>query len=350
VSAPLLVRAIRGERVERVPAWVMRQAGRYLPEYRVLREKHGFAGMLTNPVVAAEATLQPLRRFPLDAAILFSDIMTPMMGMGVGLRFDPGPVLDRPIRDRKQVEALRPLDPERDTGFVGETLRRVKRELPAGIALLGFAGAPFTVASYLVGGAGGRGESQAVRQMAYEDPDTLHALLVRITEATIAYLRMQVTCGADAVQLFDTWGPALSAREYRAMDQPYIRAIVQGLADTGVPLILYCGAAQHQIADASLTGAAALSVDHRIPMDEVRAAVEPDVALQGNLDPAALFGPAERIAGETERVLVVAGPRRTVFNLGHGIWPGTPPEAVTAMLEAVRSVGTRICEGDGVQK
>jgi uroporphyrinogen decarboxylase len=322
----------------------MRQAGRYLPEYRALREKHGFVKMLREPDLAVEVTLQPVRRFPLDAAILFSDIMTPLLGMGVGLEFDPGPVLAAPIRTRAAVEGLRPLDPLRDTGFVAETLRRVRKELPPGVALLGFAGAPFTVASYLVEGGGGKGEAQAVRRLAYEDPDTLHLLLGRLAEATVAYLRMQVEAGADAVQLFDTWGPLLSRREYQSLSQPYIRSVVEGTADLGAPVILYAGGAPHQLGDASLTGVAALSVDHRTPMGEVRAAVRPTVALQGNLDPAVLFGSRERIEEETERVLLQAGPRRTVFNLGHGIWPETPVEAVQAMLETVRSAGARLCE------
>ncbi len=339
---PLLVRALRSEPVERIPAWVMRQAGRYLPEYRALKEKHGFMKMMSEPDLAVEVTLQPIRRFPLDAAILFSDIMTPLLGMGVGLRFDPGPVLDHPVNTPAAVEALRTLDPLRDTGFVAETLRRVKPELPAGVALLGFAGSPFTVASYLVEGRGGKGESQAVRRMMYADPGTLHLLLGRIADATIAYLRMQIEAGADAVQIFDTWGPLLSRREYQSVDQPYLERIVDGVADLGAPVILYCGGAAHLLEDAAATGADALSVDHRVPMNEARAA-SGGLALQGNLNPAVLYGPRERIVEETERVLLQAGARGTVFNLGHGIWPTAPVEAVAAMLDAVRTAGTEIC-------
>jgi uroporphyrinogen decarboxylase len=322
----------------------MRQAGRYLPEYRALKEKHGFVKMLREPDLAAEATLQPLRRFPLDAAILFSDIMTPLLGMGVGLDFDPGPVLAAPIRTREQVEALRPLDAERDTGFVAEALRRIRRDLPEGVALLGFAGSPFTVASYLVEGGGGKGEAQAVRRMQYADPATLHLLLGRLADATVAYLRLQIAAGADAVQVFDTWGPLLSRREYQAVDLPYLERVIAGVADLGVPVILYAGGAPHQFADASLSGAAALSVDHRTPLGEARAAIRPGVGLQGNLNPAVLQGPRDRIEEETERVLLQGGPRRFVFNLGHGIWPGTPIEAVDAMLSTVRASGARICE------
>ncbi|MCK6479486.1 MAG: uroporphyrinogen decarboxylase [Planctomycetes bacterium] len=342
-KAPLLVRALRGEPVERIPAWVMRQAGRYLPEYRALKERHGFLRMMSEPDLAVETTLQPIRRFPLDGAILFSDIMTPLLGMGVGLRFDPGPVLDRPLATRADVESLRPLDPHRDTGFVAETLRRVKPQLPEGVALLGFAGSPFTVASYLVSGGGGKGEAQAIRRMMYADPDTLHLLLGAVAEATVAYLRMQIEAGADAVQIFDTWGPLLSRREYQAVDQPHIERIVDGISDLGAPVILYCGGAPHQLEDAAATGVDALSVDHRVPMNEARAATGGEVALQGNLDPAVLFGPRERVEEETERVLLQAGARGTVFNLGHGIWPTTPVEAVEGMLATVRSTGERIC-------
>jgi len=215
VTAPLLVRALRGEPVERVPAWVMRQAGRYLPEYRALKEEHGFLGLLRDPALAAEVTLQPMRRFPLDAAILFSDIMTPVLGMGVGLSFDPGPVLPRPIRTRAGVEALRPLDPERDCGFVAGALRRAREGLPRGAALLGFAGSPFTVASYLVEGRGG-GEALAARRLLREDPGTMDLLLGRLADATAAYLRMQAGAGADAVQVFDTWGGALDLETWSA--------------------------------------------------------------------------------------------------------------------------------------
>jgi len=336
VTAPLVVRALRGEEVERVPAWVMRQAGRYLPEYRELKAKHGFVKMLREPALAAEATLQPMRRFPLDAAILFSDIMTPLLGMGVGLSFDPGPVLAAPIRTRAAVEALRPLDPLRDTGFVAEALRLVRKDLPPGAALLGFAGSPFTVASYLVEEGGGKGEAQGIRRMMYADAEVLHLLLGKIAAATVGYLRMQVEAGADAVQIFDTWGPLLSRREYQAVDQPYVREVVEGIADLGVPVILYAGGAPHQFADASLTGVTALSVDHRTNLGEVRSMVKPGVALQGNLDPAVLFAGRDRIVEETERVLLQGGRRGFVFNLGHGIWPDTPVESVAAMLETVR--------------
>lgn len=343
MKAPLLVRALRGEPVERVPAWVMRQAGRYLPEYRALKERHGFIGLMSDPELAAEVTLQPLRRFPLDGAILFSDIMTPLLGMGVGLRFDPGPVIDSPVRDRAAVEALRPLDPERDTGFVAEALRRIRPRLPEGVALLGFAGSPFTVASYLVEGRGSRGEAQAVRRMMHADPDTLHLLLGRLAEATVGYLRMQAAAGADALQVFDTWGPALARREYQRFGAPYLERIVDGVAGAGVPLILYAGNAPHLLEDAAAAGFDALSVDHRVPMNEARRLARRPVALQGNLDPAVLFGPREAIVEETERVLLQAGPRGTVFNLGHGIWPETPVESVATMLETVREVGGALC-------
>jgi len=344
VTAPLLVRALRGEPVERIPAWVMRQAGRTLPEYRALKENHGFLGMVTDPVIAAEVTLQPLARFKdLDAAILFSDIMTPFLETGIGLRFDPGPVLERPIRTRAQVEAMGPYDPDCDAPYLAPAVRLVKKSLPPGAALLGFAGSPFTVASYLVEGGGSGGEARAVRRFAEEDRDTVHLLLRRLAEATVLHLRQQILAGADAVQVFDTWGQALSRREYQEMDEPYLRLVFEGIADLGAPAILYCGGAFHQFADAAATGASALSVDHRVPLDEVRKQAGPRVALQGNLDPAVLFGPRERIVEETERVLMQGGPRGFVFNLGHGIWPETPLEAVRTMLETVRSIGGRIC-------
>ena len=344
MTAPLLVRALRGEPVDRIPAWVMRQAGRCLPEYRALKEKHGFLGLMTDPALAAEVTLQPMRRFPYDAAILFSDIMTPVMGMGVGLSFDPGPVLPRPIRTRAEVEALRPLDPARDCGFVADALRRARAGLPAGAALLGFAGSPFTVASYLVEGRGG-GEGAAARRMLREDPATLDALLRRLADATAAYLRMQVEAGADAVQVFDTWGGALTLDEWREHALPPLRRAIEGAAALGAPVILYAGAAPHLLAAAAESGATAVSVDHRTPLDEARRLLPPGIALQGNLDPAALLLPPDRVAAEAARTVRLGGPRGYVFNLGHGIRPETPLESIDAMLAAVRDEGTRVCAG-----
>jgi uroporphyrinogen decarboxylase len=353
VTAPLLVRALRGEPVERIPAWVMRQAGRTLPEYRALKEKHGFLGLMTDAALAAEVTLQPIRRFEgLDAAILFSDIMTPLLGMGVGLTFDPGPVLAAPIRTRAAVEALRPLDPAKETGFVAETLRRVRRGLPAGKALLGFAGAPFTVACYLVrgGGAKGTGEADAALRLAREEPETYRLLLSRIAEATVAYLRMQVDAGADAVQLFDTWGSRVPAGEWESITFRYTRAVMDGLRGAGVPVILYAGGARQALAAAAPAGLAAVSVDHTIPLGEARAAAGPRVALQGNLDPAALLAPPDEVRRATARVVREGGPRGYVFNLGHGILPETPIANVEAMLDAVREAGTGVCAEAGAAR
>jgi uroporphyrinogen decarboxylase len=323
----------------------MRQAGRYLPEYRALKERHGFLGLMTDPALAAEVTLQPIRRFPLDGAILFSDIMTPLLGMGVGLSFDPGPVIPSPLRTRAAVEALRPLDPLRDCGFVAETLRRVKPSLPPGVALLGFAGSPFTVASYLVEGGGGKGEARAIRRLRHADPGTLRLLLDRLADATVAYLRMQVEAGADAVQVFDTWGALLGEEEYRDADLPSLRKVIDGARATGVPVILYCGGPAAGFRAAAESGADCLSVDHRTGLAAVRAAAGRPVAVQGNLDPCALFAPEDRIRAATERVLREGGGRGHVFNLGHGIQEDTPIAAVEAMLAAVAAVGPEVAAG-----
>jgi len=322
----------------------MRQAGRYLPEYRELRERHGFLETLRDPALAAEVTLQPVRRFPLDAAILFSDILTPVIGMGLEVRFAPGPVIPSPVRDRRAVESLRSLDPARDVPFVAEALRRVRRELDPGIALLGFAGSPFTVAAYLVEGGGGNGDHRAVRRMTREDPETLRLLLARLADATAVYLRAQVEAGADAVQIFDTWGGLLSREEALEFDLPFVRRIVDAVRPAGVPVVLYLGGGEHLLEDAAATGVHALSVDHRLPLDAAWARLGPGVALQGNLSPAALFAPEASLREETARVVRAGGALGYVFNLGHGIWPQTPVEAVAAMLATVREVGEYICE------
>lgn len=346
--APLLVRALRGEAVERVPAWIMRQAGRYLPEYRELRAKHDFLTCCSTPDLAAEITLQPMRRFPLDGAILFADIMTPLHLAGVDMEFAPGPKLRAPVRDGAAAANLG--DPARlaaalDGGHFREIFGRIRAGLPDGAALLGFCGSPFTVACYVVEGGGGKGEFHAVRRMAHADPAALETLLARITDLTAAYLLAQVEAGADAVQVFDSWGGILSPEGYARWTLPWTRRLVDALRPTGVPVILYAGGAGPHLATAAGSGVAALSVDHRESMAAVRARVGDGVTLQGNLDPAALYGSPESIAAAAAAVLHSAGPRRTVFNLGHGIWPDIPPEAVATLLEAVRDHSEPLCAG-----
>ncbi len=341
-ATPLLVRALRGEEVERVPAWIMRQAGRYLPEYRELRARHGFLECCTTPALAAEITLQPMRRFPLDAAILFADIMTPLDLAGVPIEFAPGPRLAAPVRDGVSAAALgdpAALARRLEGGYLRETFALIRAGLPAGAALLGFAGSPFTVACYVVEGGGGKGEFPALRRLARTDAAALRVLLDRIAEFTIAYLREQVAAGADAVQVFDSWGGILDGDGYAAWDLPWIARIVDALRPSGVPVILYAGGAGGRLPAAAATGVHALSVDHREPLDSVRARVGGGVVLQGNLDPAALFAPADALRAEVARVLRAGGGRRHVFNLGHGIWPETPMEGVSTLLDAVRAGG-----------
>ncbi|MHC4923412.1 MAG: uroporphyrinogen decarboxylase [Planctomycetota bacterium] len=342
-DAPLLVRALRGEAVERVPAWIMRQAGRYLPEYLELKAQHGFLGMVRDPELAAEVTLQPLRRFPLDGAILFSDIMTPLPAMGVPLEFNPGPVMDHPLRTRADVEALKPLEPETDVAYVADALRLIRERLEPGVALLGFAGSPWTVASYVVEGKGSKGECRAVRAMMHDDPETLHLLLERLADATVAYLRMQIEAGADAVQIFDTWGGVHARETYREFDLQYVRRIVDGLADLGTPVMLYAGGATHLLEEAAQSGAQGISVDHRLPLDEARTRLGEGIALQGNLDPATLLGDRDVLREAAADVIRRGGGRHHVFNLGHGIWPNVDPEAVAVLLEAVRESSTTVC-------
>lgn len=328
----LLLRALRGETTERPPAWFMRQAGRYLPEYREVRSRMSFLELCHNPEMACEVTLQPLRRFGFDAGIIFSDILLPLEAMGADLTFRPGegPRIHNPVRDRAAVNALKDFDPVRDLPSPLEALRLT--DAAAGVPILGFAGAPFTLACYLIEGSGSR-NWESVKVMMLSEPDTFHALLDRLAEAVGAHLQAQVDAGAAAVQLFDTWAGALSPEDFRRFALPAARkalAMVDGLTiyftrDTA-PFLTWLPE----------IGADALGVDWRTDMAEARARLGPNAVLQGNLDPLALHAPAAEITRRTRRVIKAAGPRGHVFNLGHGCIPSTPISGVQAAVDAVK--------------
>ena len=291
-----MLRACRGEPVDRPPVWLMRQAGRYLPEYRRVREDVPFLQMCRDVERAVEVSLQPWRLLGVEAVILFSDIMVPLLGMGVELDFAPGPVLARPVRSAAEVEALRPVDPRDGVPFVFEILRRLRRELAgARIPLLGFAGAPFTLAAYLVEGRGSRHFSLLKRLM-YREPAVLRALLARLTDATVAYLNAQIEAGAQVVQLFDTWAGLLSPADYRAWVLPVHREIAAKLDRSRAPLILYVNDGAHVLDAMIESGADVLSLDHRVEMAEAARRIGRRASVQGNLDPCALAAPPERIA------------------------------------------------------
>ena len=337
------LRACRQQPVDRTPVWIMRQAGRYLPEYRALRERVDFLTLCRTPELAVEASLQPLRRFPLDAAIVFSDIMIPLTAMGCRLTFDPGPRLAEPIRTRAQVEALDARPMAEAVPFVGEAVALLARELDGRVPVIGFAGAPFTLAAYLIEGAGSDGFS-AARAMLYREPDTFRALLDRLAVAMADYLALQIRSGAAAVQLFDTWAGVLSAEEYRAFALPAVQRLLAALEPGAVPVIYFAAGGGHFLEDAAATGADVLGVCWRTPLDQARRRTRGRVALQGNLDPCVLLASPETVRERTRAVLAAgrAGGGGHILNLGHGILPSTPLESVRVMLETVVSASAEV--------
>lgn len=324
-----LVAALRREPLPRPPVWVMRQAGRYLPEYREVRERHPFAEAVSTPSVAAELTLQPVRRFGMDGAVIFADIMTPLAAMGVDVEFAPGPRLRPHTLD--EVLSLPPLDLDR-VGFVAETIRRVRAGLDDATAVIGFAGAPVTLLAYLLEG-GGSPEHLALRTAVAAEPERTAEALGVLARAMRAYLGMQVEAGADVVQLFDSWVGLLSRRAVAGLAVPAARESLAGLA---VPRIYFAPGAAHALDLVGGVGADGYGVDWRLPLDEAWKLLG-DVAVQGNLDPAVLLTDPATIAAAVDDLLTTAAHRPGhVVNLGHGVDRRTPPEHVAAFVEAVR--------------
>jgi len=331
------LRSCRGEPVDRPPVWLMRQAGRYLPEYRRVREGVSFLEMCRDVERAVTVSLQPVELLGVEAAILFSDIFVPVLGLGVDVDFRPGPVIENPIRSREQVRALRLDDPRKTIPYVFEILRRLKTALagPA-IPLLGFAGAPFTLAAYLVEGSGSRSFS-ALMRMLYREPALLHELLDVLTEMTVTYLEAQVEAGAEAVQLFDTWAGLLAPDEYRAWVLPTHQAIAKRLDRSRAPLILYVNDGAHVFESMLESGADVLSLDWRCEIGAAARLAGQNASLQGNLDPCALAAPPEEIVVRVRRIAEQARPARGhILNLGHGCLPDTPVEGVRAFVEAAK--------------
>jgi uroporphyrinogen decarboxylase len=339
----VFLRACRREPVPYPPVWFMRQAGRALPEYRAVRAGTGMLEACRTPDLVTEITLQPVRRYGVDAAILFSDIVVPLKAVGVDLDIKPGvgPVVARPIRTARDLEQLRPLEPA-DVDYVTAAVRALVAELGA-TPLIGFAGAPFTLASYLVEGGPSRNHEHT-KALMYGDPPLWSALMERLATITAAFLRVQVEAGASAVQLFDSWVGALPAADYAAQVQPYSARVLAAVGELGVPRIHFgvgTGELLGLMADA---GADVVGVDFRVPLDEAARRVGPGRAVQGNLDPAILFAPWEVVAERTRQVL--AAGRATeghVFNLGHGVIPTTDPDVLTRVVELVHgtSAGAR---------
>ncbi len=332
----LFLRALRGENTPRAPIWIMRQAGRYLPEYMAVKARSSFWEMVRTPELTAEVTLQPIRRFGLDAAILFSDIMTPLPPMGVKIDFNPGPVIETPIRSRAQVDALRVPESSEIAPFLQGAIRIVRRELQTTrTPLIGFGGAPLTLATYLVQGSGSK-DYEDFRAWLRTEPASAHALLEKLTEVSIRYLRMQVAAGAQAIQLFDSWAGLHDERTYREFALPYNTRVLNALADLNAPRIYLAVGSSHLYPVINELPCEAVSVDWRTGLERVRTQL-PGKTIQGNLDPAVLLASPETITLEAQRVLRagLGGPH--VFNLGHGIMRQTDPEHVAHLVNAVRS-------------
>jgi uroporphyrinogen decarboxylase len=350
-----LLRALAREPVDRTPVWFMRQAGRYLPEYRATRAKAGsFLGLATNPELACEVTLQPLARFQLDAAILFSDILMIPKAMGVGLTFEEGegPRIERPVTSAADIDALPVPDPARELGFVMDTVALVRRELAGRAPLIGFAGSPWTVATYMVEGGSSRDFTKA-KALLYGDPKALHRLLAKLARATTDYLNAQIVAGVQAVMIFDTWGGALSTSAYLEFSLAYMEHIAADLIreheGRKVPVILFTKGGGAWLERMSMTGVDALGIDWMTELAAARRTVVDRVALQGNMDPGVLFAPPVAIRAEVARILESygRGPGH-VFNLGHGIQPGVDPEHVAAMVAAVHELSPAYHRGGDV--
>ena len=340
----LLLRALLREPTPRRPIWLMRQAGRYLPEYRATRARAGnFLAMCMNPEIACEVTLQPIDRYPLDAAILFSDILTIPHAMNLGLEFETGegPRFAHPVRSAADIEKLPVPDPGRELKYVIDAIALIRRELDGRVPLIGFAGSPWTVATYMVEGGGSKAFAK-IKRMMYEAPRDLHRLLAKLAQATTLYLNAQIAAGAQAVMVFDTWGGALTPAQYEEFSLRYMAEIVGALTREAsgrtVPRIVFTKGGGAWLAKTAAIGCDAVGVDWTTDLSSARKMVRDTVALQGNLDPAALFAPPDTLRAEAIKVLdgFGSGPGH-VFNLGHGITPEVDPERVAVLVETVRS-------------
>ena len=349
MSNDTLLRALAREPTDHTPVWLMRQAGRYLPEYNATRARAGsFLELAKSPAFATEVTLQPLERFALDAAILFSDILTVPDAMGLGLYFTEGegPRFERPLRDEAAVRALAAPDPGHQLRYVLDAVREIRKALAGRVPLIGFSGSPFTLACYMVEGAGSD-DWRALKTMLYARPDLLHRILEVNARAVTDYLNAQIEAGAQAVMLFDTWGGQLSHAAYEEFSLAYARRVIGGLrkesAGRRVPSILFTKGGGAWLEAMAASGCDAVGLDWTVDAAAARARVGSRVALQGNLDPAALFAPPERVRMEVRRVLDAFGNAPGhVFNLGHGIAPKTPVESVAALVDEVRAYSRKM--------
>jgi uroporphyrinogen decarboxylase len=342
-STDRFLRACRREPVDCTPVWFMRQAGRYLAEYRALRQRYSLLTMCKTPELAAQVTLQPIQRLPVDAAIIFTDLLIPVEPMGLKLVFaeHEGPIIENPIRGVSEIEALRAVDPEADLSFTLEAMRIVCHELGGKVPLIGFAGAPFTLASYLIEGGGSRHYLQT-KMLMYHQPQAWHMLLDKLAEMSVAFLRAQIKAGAQAVQVFDSWVGCLCPEDYRIYVLPHTKQVIEGLRDTGAPVIHFGTGTATLLDGMRAAGGDVMGVDWRITLDAAWRRIGYEVGIQGNLDPVALFAPLAEIERRVDDILRRAGSRPGhIFNLGHGILPETPVDHVMAVAEMVHARSTK---------
>jgi uroporphyrinogen decarboxylase len=338
------LRACRREQVDMTPVWFMRQAGRYMPEYRALRARYALLDICRNPALAVEVTLQPVDMLEVDAAILFSDLLLPFTPLGLDFDFvkGEGPSIERPIRSAGDVERLRRFEPRQALGHVLETIRLLRRQLADRVPLIGFGGAPFTLAAYAIEGGPSTTYSQTKAFM-YTEPRAWHRLCERLASMIADYTQAQIEAGAQAIQIFDSWAGVLSRPDYREFALPHTRRIFEALRGAGVPLIHFSVGTAALLKDIAGTGADVIGVDWRLPLDEAWDLVGADLGIQGNLDPTLLLGPADRIEAAASDVLSrAAGRPGHVFNLGHGVLPATPVERLQELARHVhRKTGDR---------
>ncbi|HVM01974.1 MAG TPA: uroporphyrinogen decarboxylase [Acidimicrobiales bacterium] len=343
-DAPFLL-ACRSRPVPHVPVWFMRQAGRSLPEYRAIRGAGSILDVIRRPDLAAEITLQPVRRYGVDAAVLYSDIVVPVAAVGFGVDVVPGvgPVVTEPFRGKDDLARLRPLAPDDDVPYVAETVRLAAAEL-GDVPLIGFAGAPFTVASYLIEGGPSRTYART-KTMMHAEPATFTALLDALADLALASLRAQVGAGASAVQLFDSWAGTLAPDDYAAVVLPATRRIFSGLADLDVPRIHFGVGTGELLALMAAAGPDVVGVDWRVPLDMARGRIAPGQAVQGNLDPAVCLAPWEVVEAQARKVLARGGGRGHVFNLGHGVLPDTDPDVLARVVDVVHGWPDHVRDG-----
>jgi len=336
------LKACRREPVDCTPVWFMRQAGRYMAEYRALRAKHSILELCKTPELAAQVTLQPIDRFPLDAAIIFADILLPLEPMGLSLEFaaGEGPVIHNPVRDQAAVERLNVIDGG-ELDYVAEAIRQARRALNGRVPLIGFAGAPFTLASYAIEGGSSR-NYLLTKQLMYGEPKAWHQLMDKFARVITGYLRRQIKAGAQAIQLFDSWVGCLAVGDYAEYVLPHVQLIFDGLKREGVPMIHFGTGTSAMLCQMREAGGDVIGVDWRIHLDEAWATVGHDVAVQGNLDPLTLFAPLHEIERRVADILRRAGGRSGhIFNLGHGILPTTPVDHVAATIDMVHKLSQR---------